>query len=154
MDFRLNSLYLYDMSHCLTEFKINPAFVRSGIVHSDTRYDKLGRISFVTEKWSGAKFWILRPMFWIHITCIKTINWLRIWIFVPKNETRFIIRSLRGRDVTWQVGRSWHYWINNFRICKANDDRKKTGGKSQEKNHHFFLFLAENVVHRSITSWM
>ena len=79
-------------------------------------------------------------MFWSCISVVKTIDWLWIWIFVPKNETRFIIRSLRGRDVTWQVGRSWHYWINNFRICKANDDRKKTGGKSQEKNHHFFSF--------------
>ena len=80
----------------------------------------------------------LWPMFWSCISVVKTIDWLWIWIFVPKNETGFIIRSLRGRDVTWQVGRSWHYWINNFRICKANDDRKKTS-KSQEENHHFFF---------------
>ena len=49
----------------------------------------------------------------ISIPVIKTVNWLRICIFVPKYEPGGIISALWRRNIAWQGGGTGNHRKNN-----------------------------------------
>ena len=79
----LDDFEFYLICHGRALFEIYATFVDPRIFQSHTGDYHLGWLHRMSEKCFGSEIGILRPMFRFSIAIIKTVNGLRIGIFVP-----------------------------------------------------------------------
>ena len=79
----LDDFEFYLICHSGALFEIYATFVNPGILQSHTGDDHLGWFHIVSKKCFRTEIGILGPMFGFSVSIIKTVNGLRIGIFVP-----------------------------------------------------------------------
>ena len=78
-----DNFQFYGSGHSGALFEIYATFVNPGILQSHTGDDHLCWFHRVSKKCFGTEIGILGPMFGFSVSIIKTVNGLRIGIFVP-----------------------------------------------------------------------